>query len=98
MAGDLQSRRAVAVVVLAIVSGSLLLSVASGGSDGQGLAGSRVGILADGTPSETPTTSTPDSTSTTAAPSTRATVQVGSTGADVTYLQQRLTVLGFNPG
>jgi peptidoglycan hydrolase-like protein with peptidoglycan-binding domain len=86
-----QNTRGLVIVVLAVLTGAVLLAVEPSDGFPTGVSSSSGG---DTTVTTTVTTA-PQATTTTAA---RPTLQEGSTGADVTVLQQRLNALGYNVG
>jgi peptidoglycan hydrolase-like protein with peptidoglycan-binding domain len=91
-----QNTRGIVIIVLAVITGVVLLAVEPGdgfpvgSGGGTSTADTEVAIVT------TAPTTVPQSTTTTAA--ARPQLQEGSTGADVTVLQQRLNALGYSVG
>jgi peptidoglycan hydrolase-like protein with peptidoglycan-binding domain len=81
-----QNTRGLVIIVLAVITGAVLLAI----EPGDGFPSSTA--ISSGGDTETVTTVT---TTTVAA---HPTIQEGSTGADVTVLQQRLNALGYDVG
>lgn len=86
-----QNTRGLVIIVLAVITGAVLLAIEPG--DGLSTAGSGSG--GDTATVTTVTTLPPVTTTTVAA---HPTIQEGSTGPDVTVLQQRLNALGYDVG
>jgi peptidoglycan hydrolase-like protein with peptidoglycan-binding domain len=87
-----QNTRGLVIIVLAIITGAVLLAI----EPGDGFPSGTSVDSGDGTTVTTTVTTVPGSTTTTVP--ARQTVQEGSTGADVIVLQQRLNALGYNVG
>jgi len=87
-----QNTRGLVIVVLAVVTGAVLLAIEPGDGFPSGTA-----VSSDGGTTVTTTVTTAPQSTTTTAPA-HPTLQEGSTGADVTVLQQRLNALGYNVG
>lgn len=87
-----QNTRGLVIIVLAVITGAVLLAIEPGDGFPSGTA------VSSGGDTETVTTVTtlPSVTTTTAA--AKPTLQEGSTGPDVTVLQQRLNALGYDVG
>jgi peptidoglycan hydrolase-like protein with peptidoglycan-binding domain len=86
-----QNTRGLVIIVLAVITGAVLLAIEPGDGFPSG-ASSGTGDTA----TVTTVTTLPLSTTTTAV--AHPTLQEGSTGPDVTVLQQRLNALGYNVG
>jgi peptidoglycan hydrolase-like protein with peptidoglycan-binding domain len=87
-----QNTRGLVIIVLAVVTGAVLLAIEPGDGFPSGTSVSS----GDGTTVTTTVTTVPGPTTTTAA--ARPTLQEGSTGPDVIVLQQRLNALGYDVG
>ena len=87
-----QNTRGLVIVVLAVITGAVLLAIEPGDGFPSGTGTSSDG----GTTVTTTATTVPQSTTTTVA--AHPTIQEGSTGADVILLQQRLSALGYDVG
>jgi peptidoglycan hydrolase-like protein with peptidoglycan-binding domain len=87
-----QNTRGLVIIILAIVTGAVLLAIEPGDGFPSGTSVSS----GDGTTVTTTVTTLPGPTTTTV--TARPTLQEGSTGPDVTVLQQRLNALGYNVG
>jgi peptidoglycan hydrolase-like protein with peptidoglycan-binding domain len=87
-----QNTRGLVIIVLAVITGAVLLAIEPGDGFPSG-ASSGAGV---DTATVTTVTTQPLSTTTTAV--VHPTLQEGSTGPDVTVLQQRLNALGYNVG
>jgi peptidoglycan hydrolase-like protein with peptidoglycan-binding domain len=87
-----QNTRGLVIIVLAVITGAVLLAIEPG--DGFP-SGASSGTSVD-TATVTTVTTVPLATTTTVA--AHPTLQEGSTGPDVTVLQQRLNALGYNVG
>ncbi len=87
-----QNTRGLVIIVLAVITGAVLLAIEPG--DGFPTAASS----ASGGDTATVTTVTTLPLSTTTTVAAHPTLQEGSTGPDVTVLQQRLNALGYNVG
>ncbi len=112
MNGSVDARRGLVVVLLAVVLGIALIAVIAD-DEGPPTANADVTTTTSLTSTTirnstatsttaasgaTTTTTAAGVTTTTKAGATRPDVKLGSKGADVTYLQQRLAALGYNPG
>ena len=86
-----QNTRGLVIIILAVITGAVLLAIEPG--DGFPTASSASG---GDTATVTTVTTLPQSTTTTVA--AHPTLQEGSTGPDVTVLQQRLNALGYDVG
>ena len=90
----LHNTRGLVIVLLAVATGILLLSIDPGDGFPRGVGS---GAAVAGTNTSVPST-LPVATTTPVTTLPRPTLQQGSTGASVTVLQQRLNALGYNTG
>ena len=87
-----QNTRGLVIIVLAVITGAVLLAIEPGDGFSSGTS------VSSGGDTETVTTVTTLPSGTTTTVVVHPTIQEGSTGADVTVLQQRLTALGYDVG
>jgi peptidoglycan hydrolase-like protein with peptidoglycan-binding domain len=87
-----QNTRGLVIIVLAVITGAVLLAIEPGDGFPSG-----TGSATGDTATVTTVTTLPQSATTTTLQAHQ-TVQEGSTGADVIVLQQRLNALGYNVG
>jgi peptidoglycan hydrolase-like protein with peptidoglycan-binding domain len=87
-----QNTRGLVIIVLAVITGAVLLAI----EPGDGFPSSTA--ISSGGDTETVTTVTTLPSATTTTVAAHPTIQEGSTGADVTVLQQRLNALGYDVG
>jgi peptidoglycan hydrolase-like protein with peptidoglycan-binding domain len=87
-----QNTRGLVIIVLAVITGAVLLAIEPGDGFPSGTSSGSGGDTA----TVTTVTTLPQGTTTTVV--AHQTVQEGSTGADVIVLQQRLTALGYDVG
>lgn len=87
-----QNTRGLVIIVLAVITGAVLLAIEPGDGFPSGTS------VSSGGDTETVTTVTTLPTVTTTTLAARPQLQEGSTGPDVAVLQQRLNALGYNVG
>ena len=87
-----QNTRGLVIIVLAVITGAVLLAIEPGDGFPSGTS------ISSGGDTETVTTVTTLPSATTTTVVAHPTIQEGSTGADVTVLQQRLNALGYEVG
>jgi len=87
-----QNTRGLVIIILAVITGAVLLAIEPGDGFPSGTS------VSSGGDTETVTTVTTLPSATTTTVAAHPTIQEGSTGADVTVLQQRLNALGYDVG